>query len=409
MRESRGVLLVAVLLAAAACRQVVEDDGRPTAGEADTRLVIDMRGRPVSVPKTIKRVATINDGFVESVMTRLGAIEAVVALGSSSQQRVWSYSYTAAGGRTYSVEDGMGTMRALHPWLSELPCASYTSGDPINYETIARARPEVVILRVGDCTVGTSADAVSRTTAVFESMGVPVIVLRSPTDYRGESLQTLRGEILVLGRVFGKEDEAVALADELSAAEALIASRVANVPDASKPRALYLGLSSTARSSGGAAYVWGRDTVESWMLEQVAGARNAYSGPGARLLLNTEQVLALDPDVIFLPTSAGYHPPAELAEAPYFADLQRLRAVRQGRVYPLPWTPMNCARRLEYPIDLMVMASAAHPDRFADVALHEWILDFYRRIYRVDEGRARLLRRAQWLDWTVESASRRLP
>ena len=61
------------------------------------------------------------------------------------------------------------------------------------------------------------------------------------------------------------------------------------------------------------------------MLERIVGARNAYRGPGARVLLNAEQVLALDPEVIFLPTAAGYHPPRELSEAPYFRELQRLR------------------------------------------------------------------------------------
>ncbi|HSK09510.1 MAG TPA: hypothetical protein VK911_08030 [Vicinamibacterales bacterium] len=112
---------------------------------------------------------------------------------------------------------------------------------------------------------------------------------------------------------------------------------------------------------------------------------------------------ALDPDVIFLPTSSGYHPPRELTEAPYFRDLQRLRAVREGRVYALPWSPMNCARRVEYPVELMIMAKGAYPERLADVAVHDWILDFYRSIYRVDAEQARSLRRAQWLEWTVES------
>ena len=370
---------------------------------APDRVVIDMRGVAVHVPSPLTRVATIDDGFVESVMTRLDTIRTLVALGSSSQQRVWSYTYPTADGGEYRVADGMGTMRALHPWMAELPCASRTSGDPINYETIAGARPHVVILRVGDCTVGVSPDTLNRTMAVFESLHIPVVVIRSPTDFRGTGLETLSEEILVLGRLFGKEREAAALAAELADVERLVRTRVSAVSDREKVRALYLGLASGARASGGAAFVWGRDTVESWMLEHVVGARNAYTGPGSRVLLNAEQILALDPDVIFLPTANGYHPPRELTEAPYFKELQHLRAVRQQRVYALPWSPMNCARRLEYPIDLMIMAKGAYPERFADVAIHGWGLGFYRRTYRIDEAHARLLRRSQWLEWTVES------
>ena len=327
----------------------------------------------------------------------------LVAVGSSSQQRTWSYSYPAVDGRRYTVDEGMGAVRALHPWLEQLPCAGLSSGDALNYETIAKASPEVAILRKGDCTLGTSAETVSRATAVLESMGIAVVVLRSPTDYQNRGLQTLRDEILLLGRLFARDADAAALAEELTATEAAIAARVANVPDASKPRVLYLGLASGARDSGGAAYAWGTQTAESWMLERIVGARNAYRGPGARVLLNTEQVLALDPDVILLPTSAGYHPPRELSEAPYFRELQRLRAVRERRVYALPWSPMNCALRLEYPIDLMIMAKGAYPGRFGDIAVHEWVLEFYRRIYRVDESQARLLRRSQWLELTVEA------
>jgi len=157
-------------------------------------------------------------------------------------------------------------------------------------------------------------------------------------------LETLSEEILVLGRLFGREPEAAALAGELTDVEQMIKARMSGMPEREQVRALYLGLASGARASGGAAFVWGRDTVESWMLEHVVGARNAYTGPGSRVLLNAEQILALDPDVIFLPTANGYHPPRELTEAPYFKELQYLRAVRQHRVYALPWSPMNCAR-----------------------------------------------------------------
>lgn len=394
-------LVIVCALALAGCD--TRRSGAVPGGHGSGRVVRDMRGRSVRLPAMLSRVATIDDGFVESVMTRLGTIRSVVAVGSSSQQRTWSYTYPTTEGREFRVDDGMGTMRALHPWLADLPCASRTSGDAINYETLAAAHPEVVILRVGDCTVGTAPDAVARTIDVLDSMGIAVVVLRSPTDYSGQGLQTLREEIRVLGAVFAKEHEAGQLADELSAVERAIRSRLSGVSEASRPRVLLLGLAARARSSGGAAYVWGRDTAESWMVETVVGARNAYTGPGSRVLLNAEQILALDPDVIFLPTASGYHPPRELIEAPYFRELQRLRAVHQRRVYALPWSPMNCARRLEYPIDLMIIAKGTFPERFSNLAVSDWILDFCKRTYAIGADEARLLRRSQWLEWTAES------
>ncbi len=395
-----GLAFVAVVLAIS-CAQPPPRAG--SSAPAGTRRVIDMRGVPVAVPAEITRVATISDGFVESVMTRLGVIRTLVAVGSSGQQDTWEYSYPTRGGAGFSITHGMGTMRALHPWIASLPCASLTGTDAINYETIAAARPQVVVLRIGDCTLGTAPEVVGRSIDVLTAMGIPAVVLRSPADYRGRGLEALREEIEVLGRLFGNEREAAALAQELDGTQAEVQARLRAIPDAARPRALYLGLASGARSSGGAAYVWGTDTAESWMIEHLVGARNAYRGPGSRVLLNAEQILALDPDVIFLPTSAGYHPPRELAEAPYFSELQHLRAVREKRVYALPWTPMNCARRLEYPLDLLVMAKGAFPDRFRDLAVHQWALAFYRRTYGIDERQALELRRAQWLDWAVDA------
>lgn len=206
----------------------------------------------------------------------------------------------------------------------------------------------------------------------------------------------------VLGGVFGKEQEALAFADELRSWETLVRERIRDVPDADRPTALYLGLSAGARQAGGAGLVWGTDTAESYMLEQVVGASNAYRGRGFQVRLSAEHLLALDPDIIFLPTVAGYHPPRELYEAPYYRLLRDLKAVRNRRVYALPWSPMNCARRVEYPIDLMIMAKGAYPDRFPDILVHAWVLDFYRRTYRVDNVAAIGLRSAQWLDWMVE-------
>lgn len=402
MPEACRTAAVLAAILAAACGGLEREVTR-RASTARHRAVTDMRGVEVRVMEPLSRVATIDDGFVESVMARLGVIETLVAVGSSSQQRTWPYPGPGASSRSSRPGDGMGTMRALHPWIAGLPCASRASGAAVSYETIAGARPQVVILRAGDCTLGTAAEAVGRTAAVFEAAGIPVVLLRSPADYRGKGLRTLRDEILILGRLFGKEAEAAALAGELDEAQRAIASRVAAVPESARPRALYLGLSSAARHGGGAAYVWGTETAESWMLEQVAGARNAFRGRGARVLLNAEQLLALDPDVIFLPTSSGYHPAEELYEAPFYRELHMLRAVRQRRVFPLPWTPMNCARRLEYPIDLLIMAKAAHPDRFADVAVHEWARRFYARTYRIGDEQALRLRRAQWLEWTTET------
>ena len=147
---------------------------------------------------------------------------------------------------------------------------------------------------------------------------------------------------------------------------------------------------------------WGLDTIESYFIEDIANAKNAYDGMGAFVVVSTEHILKMDPDVIVLPTAQGYHPASELYTAPYYQNLQELTAVKNGRVYALPWTPYNWAKRLEYPIEAMIIAKAAYPELFTDITVHEWVLEFYQNVYGVDEETAVGLRSAQWLDWMVD-------
>jgi len=115
--------------------------------------------------------------------------------------------------------------------------------------------------------------------------------------------------------------------------------------------------------------------------------------------LNTEHVLALNPGVLILPTSNGYHPPRELYDTPDFKHLSMLKAVRERRIYALPWSPCNCDQRLEYPINVMVMAKAAYPQLFADIKLEGWMISFFRNVYHVDDKTANRLIDVLWMGW----------
>ena len=165
---------------------------------------------------------------------------------------------------------------------------------------------------------------------------------------------------------------------------------------------LYLGLNPNVRKKGAAGSVSGVNTPESYIIEGIANAKNAFTGKGSGVIMSAEQLYSLNPDVIVLPTSNGYHPPRELYESPDFQILQELKAVKNKRVYAMPWSPMNCARRVEYPIDMLIIAKAAYPDKFKDIKVHTFVLQFYKDVYNVSDKDAEALRSEQILDWTVE-------
>ncbi len=402
MRKSintSAILAAAVL----ACAAVTAPAGAQAKAAVKTVVVRDMRGVDVTVPADPLRVATVDDGFVEAVMTHLGVVGKVKAIASWSMKRDYRYEFQTASGERYEYAEGWNTMKYLNPWLDDLPCFNSSSGNVLSFETLAKVDPDLVIMRVGDTPVAAgNVEAVQKTIATIEALGYPLVVLYSPTWYKRSDLTTMRDEMAVLGRVFGQEDKALALADYLRRTVDLVAARTAGVPEAKKPRALYIGLNPTVRKQGGAGSAAGVDTPESYIIETVANARNAFREGGSGKVLNAEQIYALDPDLIILPTSNGYHPPRELYEGADFAILSELRAVKGRRVYAMPWTPMNAARRVEYPLDVLIVAKACYPELFADIKVHEYALRFYKDVYGVDDATARGLRDTQWLQWTVE-------
>ena len=373
---------------------------------AEYRLVVDMRGKEIRVPAKLERIATVSDGLVETVFAHLGKIETIVALGSTCVQRVFNYRFPVEEGVEFAYSEGMNPVALLYPEVRDLPLVA-SSGTALNYEALAVLNPQLLIARIGSCTLGSWDDDNTRKTLErVEALGIPVVVLMGPPCFSTPTISYISEEIRILGQLFGMEAEALELSSFLEDAVDIIRQRIPELPEAEKPSMLLLGLSPLAREGGGAGNTRGRNTIESYFIEEIINARNAYSGPGGRsaaVLLSTEQVYGLDPDVIVLPTASGYHPPEELYTAPYYQGLRLLRAVQQRRIYALPWTPCNCSKRVEYPLELLIMAKAAYPMGFADLTVHEWALDFYQKVYGVDREGARRIRSAQWLDWTVES------
>ena len=365
-------------------------------------IVTDMRGVNVSVPDNLERIATISDGFVEGVMTHLGVIHKVTVIGSWSMKRDYKYSFTTVGGEEYTLR-GWNTMKYLHPWLNDLLCINSPQGNIINYETLASANPQLVILRVGDCTLrGANPESVEKTIGTIEALGIPLVVIFSPNYYNKAELSSMREEMRVLGDIFGQREKALKLFDYLDATEKMIRKRTASIKEKNKVSMLYLGLNPNVRKKGAAGSVSGVNTPESYIIEGIANAKNAFTGKGSGVIMSAEQLYSLNPDVIVLPTSNGYHPPRELYESPDFQILQELKAVKNKRVYAMPWSPMNCARRVEYPIDMLIIAKAAYPDKFKDIKVHTFVLQFYKDVYNVSDKDAEALRSEQILDWTVE-------
>ncbi len=393
MKKRRNLWVMAIVLLVWASGSFAQTPG--------SFVVTDFRGKAIEIPLSVTRVVTISDGMIEAVMTRLKVADKIVGIGSSCIPKIWAYSYPTMGSLTHEYHDGMNPVTHLNPGLMQLPLVS-KFGAGINYEKVAALEPDLILIRTGSCSLSSGEDILEKSIFLLESLGIPLVVLKGPDTFDSPDMVTISNEIKLLGQVFQQPEEAGKLADYLENCVEMIRKRTVDIAPARQKKILLLGLSPKARSEGGAGHVKGLDTIQTYFLDHFVHAQNAYEGRGAWNILNTEQLLSLDPDVIVLVTAWGYHPPVELYEAPYYQSLKDMKAVANRAVSALPWTPCNCEKRLEYPIDVMVMAKAAYPERFKDIHLGQWLLDFYQNVYQVDVKTAKELRSCQWMDWATE-------
>lgn len=372
-----------------------------SAASPATRTIKDSRGVEVVVPAQIKTVATISDALIEEVMIALKVEAKVNTIGSTCLVRDFTYDFTANDGKKFSYFGGMNPANYLTPYLRDQEFF-VKSGTEMNFETLVKAKPDVLIIHSGCCTVNwkTGDDQkMNSTLNKLKELNIPTVVVNGP-NFSGEpSIKTVSDNVKIIGGVFGKEDQAKKLADYLEAQVKLVSDRTKDIPEAQKPRVLLFGLNPTVRKSGGSGNAFGLLDIQSYMLEKVVNAKNAFQDNSFGKDLNAEQVLVLNPDVFVLPTSNGYHPPRELYDTPDFKNLETLKAIQNRRIAALPWSPCNCDQRLEYPINVMVMAKAAYPDKFADIKLESWLIDFFKNVYGADQKTADGLIDALWMDW----------
>lgn len=138
-----------------------------------------MRGKIIEIKESLNNVATISDGFVESVMTNFKLAEKIKVVGSWSYKRDYKYEYKTKDGQNYFFR-GWNTMKYLNPWLNDLPCINSTQGNIIDFETLAKNKPDLLILMVGDCTLrGDNKDNMNKTFEMIENLDIPLLVLFS--------------------------------------------------------------------------------------------------------------------------------------------------------------------------------------------------------------------------------------
>jgi iron complex transport system substrate-binding protein len=363
-RALRTLLALTTVAALAACSSTAA----PAAGSsaASTVSIKDHWERTVQVPVNPARVVVLEwEGLITKSMRIFGVDDALVGVDSATKK--------------------MGYRGKLVPSIEKATeLGSPWSG--VNYEQLAKLRPDVVFL---EAWVASEENRKMHQEVItkIESLGLPVVVMLSPSNFDKPDIKTAWQHITITGEVFGKQKEAAALVKRLDVGLARVTDRTKDIPAAERTPVAYFATINN---------VMGAKSIQSYLLTEIIGARNV-AGDGTFITISEEKLLALDPDAMVVAGHEGYLDPNLIYGGKHaglnWANLAEMRAIKTKRLVALGYDEWRAT--IETPIAVLKMAKLAYPDRFADIDVAVEEVAFYRDVYGMDEAAAKQAIEAQ--------------
>ncbi len=312
--------------------------------------VTDALGRSLTFPTPPQRIAVAGKGTI--------MIVDALYLFPEGPQRLAAVGTTAQGGDFLPIVDPDAA-------------AKQTLGAEAGPEQIAAARPDLVILK----------------SYLAEKLGAPVEALNIPVFYVSlETPEQYLTEIRAIGQLLGNPARAEEVVRFYQERMERVSGPVSSLPDDRKPLVLLLQHSV---KGGETAYAVPPASWIQTILVQMAGGRPVWTdaplGQGWTVV-TLEQIAAWDPDQIYI---VDYFDDPDRAVEKFAADpiARNLRAVQAGQVFAFPKDTYSWDQPdTRWILGLLWLARHVHPDLFADIDIGREFAEFYRTLYRLDEG-----------------------
>ena len=310
-----------------------------SAGE-ETRTVVDLAGREVTIPANVTKVAALTRPTYETIIM-LGGVDQVAMTASPFYE--WTY--------------------VVCPEYADIPvCDSPT--EP-NIEELIDLGIEVVLFW----------DTYPEVIEALEEAGIAVVVTQVGDDGIStpeEFVEMKKYEITMLAEVLGGDciDKAARWCDYVDQVVDTVTSRTAALTDEERPTVYYVsGNGSTSlRTHAGESYT-------SYMVTMAGG--NLVSREIAEMMYSPtmEEVMNWNPEHVFM----GQVDNAELiTEDPAWSAVQ---AVKDGNVH----VNLSGLFNADYSTDCFLLmeqiAKTLHPELFEDLDLTEETIDYYQNFY----------------------------
>lgn len=301
----------------------------PEAVTESTRIITDSAGRQVTVPETVESIVCVG----------VGALRYTCYVGGQN---------LVVGVEDYETKPGMSRLYNYVNFelFRDLPVIG-ANGTPYTEELI-RLSPQVIVM---------SAYASCDAEDLQSKTGIPVVLVPgSDTTLDEGAFETIR----ILGELFGMEPRAQELTAYLKDLQKDLDDRTKDIPEEEKPSVYVAGVSfkgahgfeGTEANYGPFALIHARN------LADTTGQTGAFD-------IDLEQVLAWDPDVIFLDYNGMDLIREDYEKNPDY--YHSLTAVQEGRVYS-QISFRSSASNLETALaDAYYAACVLYPKQFGDI------------------------------------------
>lgn len=351
MKKMLAALLALVMLFA----MVVSASAEAT---PETRIVTDVWNREVEIPYEVKTIICLGSmgprfaAYLDVVDMMVGAED------SDIEKMSVRYDYSPV----------------YHEQLKELPSvgAGGGSGDNNGYaEAIIQAQPDVII-------AGFNEDAADELQA---QTGIPVVSVRYRTQ--GFIDEGFHRAMRVFAEVVGAQERCEEVLAYVDACKADLNDRTKDIPDSDKLRAYTGAVTFNGRHGFAFTYVnfpaftaVNALNVADVLLEERTGEAAAEAAASGKAYIGNdgfevdlEQIIAWDPDIIFLDPGNMDLVNDEYANNPGFFD--SLRAVQEGQVYTMPSTNAAGPNVTYLLINAYYAGLTLYPEQFSDVKLED--------------------------------------
>lgn len=334
IKKAAALLLAAALAAAlCACGQAPAKDAPTSAQPAgEGRTITDALGREVSLPETVERIIPL--GNTPRMISYLGLADKVVGYSGMDPEKVTplvAYAYVN---------------REL--W-ADVPVVGTDSAGNTSYypEQMILCEPDVIF-----CTAtGSEADEIQAKT------GVPVVVVSQGTLFGEDFEQSLR----ILGEACGVSERAEEVIAYVNDSLAELSELTSGVPEEERPSVL--PAAATFKGVHGIEGIRMNDPV----MNSVGAKNVADDGSGVKtsVIIDKEQVLAWDPDYIFLDSGGVALVRQDYAERPDYYEL--LTAYEQGHIYQYPSSTAYYDNMEISLANCYFVGSVLYPEQFSDM------------------------------------------